>query len=324
MVVPGNGAGRLVKMKKIFFAHYPTFIKKQGTIIGARPLCGWIRELKSNMRNTLLLIGLACLMSCGTSVKLTIPEVFKQQATMEHVKGARGNKMSFANFSTSRIRRGMHLRYPGWGGPAFIWENLLLNKVGIQKDESIVKEKAKFHYTLTDGKNQVEVFAHEKEVSKHLEYSLLNRSGFFSGYRQLQQYNYLFSAIISTGATQNSNNWVLQMTNIYDREEEGDINPFAHHKFGDDGLVTNGNDTIFIKPINTGKTVMSNGKEGQMPFNLKLLSGYELSTADGVIAIVDMIDRDIWFYNELDTTEKLHISAIATAIFARKVHDEKW
>jgi hypothetical protein len=37
-----------------------------------------------------------------------------------------------------------------------------------------------------------------------------------------------------------------------------------------------------------------------------------------------MIDRNIWFYNELDSTEKLTIGAIATAIFARRVHDEKW
>lgn len=275
------------------------------------------------MKNTVLFIGLACLTSCGASIKLSIPEAFKQQATMEHVNGARGNKMSFANFSTSRIRRGVHLIYPGGGGgPSFFWENLALNQLGIQKGESTVKEKAKFRYTLTDGKNQVQVYASEKAVTVHLEYKMLHREGFLSSYGELQQYNYLFSAIITTGTTPNSKSWELQMTNIYDRKAENDKNPFAHHKFGDNGLVTNGSDTIFIKPINTQTTVLSNGKEGRMPF--KLLSGYELSTADGVIAILDMIDRDIWFYNELDAAEKLNISAIATAIFARKVHDEKW
>jgi hypothetical protein len=274
------------------------------------------------MKNTVLFIGLACLMSCGASIKLSIPEAFKQQATMEHVNGARGNKMSFADFRTSRIRRGVHLIYPGGGGPSFFWENLALNRLGIQKDESTVKERAKFRYILSDGKNQVQVYASEKAVTVHLEYKMLHREGFLSSYEQLQQYNYLFSAIITTGTTHNSKSWELQMTNIYDRKAENDKNPFAHHKFGDNGLVTNGSDTIFIKPINTQTTVLSNGKEGRMPF--KLLSGYELSTPDGVIAILDMIDRDIWFYNELDATEKLNISAIATAIFARKVHDEKW
>jgi hypothetical protein len=54
------------------------------------------------------------------------------------------------------------------------------------------------------------------------------------------------------------------------------------------------------------------------------MSGYELSTSGGVIAIVDMIDRNVWFYNELDPAEKLNVAAIATAILARKVHDVKW
>lgn len=216
----------------------------------------------------------------------------------------------------------MHLTYPGGGGPSFFWENLVLNRLGVQKDESTMKEKAKFRYTLSDGKNQVMVFAHEQAVTTHLEYQMLRREGFLSSYEQLQRYNYLFSAIISNNSTPNSKDWVLQMTNIYDREAEQDTNPFAHHKLGDNGLATNGTDTIFIKPVSIEKTVLPNGKEGVMPF--KLLSGYELSTPDGVIAIVDMIDRNIWFYNELNAAEKLNISAIATAIFARKVHDEKW
>ena len=274
------------------------------------------------MKSTVLFIGWACLMSCNaSSLKLTIPDAFKQQATMEHVDGSRGNKMSFANFSTSRIRRGAHVTYPGgWGGPSFFWENVALSQIGLQKDESTVKEKAKFHYTLTDGRNRVEVYAREKSVTTHLEYKMLHREGFLSSYEQLQQYNYLFSAVISTDPTQNDKNWVLQMTNIYDRKAENDKNPFAHHTWGDNGLATNGTDSIFIKPIKIEKSVSANGVERQIPF--AILSGYELSTPDGVIAIVDLLNRNIWFYNELDAAEKLNISAIATAIFARKVHGE--
>lgn len=88
------------------------------------------------MRNTLLMIFAAFLAGACTSIKLTIPETFKQQATMQHVEGARGNKMTFAGFSTSRIKRGMQTRDEGWGRGFFL-ENLLLNQIGIQKDETI-------------------------------------------------------------------------------------------------------------------------------------------------------------------------------------------
>jgi hypothetical protein len=277
------------------------------------------------MRNTVLIIGLAGLMSSCTSIKLAIPDKFKEQATMQHVKGARGNKMSFANFSTSKIKRGVHTLSPVWSwerGGGFLLENMLLNQIGIQKNEPTTQEKTKFRYTLSDGRNKVEVYAHEKEMIKKTEYELINRTSILNGFEVLQAYKYIFSAIISTDTTQRSKTWELLMTNMYDRKAENDKNPFTFIKPDDNGLATNGIDTIFIKSLSIKKTALSNGKTGQLPF--KLLSGYELSTSDGVIAIVDLIDRNIWFYNELGATEKLNISAIATAIFARKVHDVKW
>jgi len=276
----------------------------------------------NKMKNSVLLIGIVCLASCGTSIKMTIPDAFKQQATMEHVDGARGNKMSFANVSTSKIKRGMHLSYPGWGGRAFFWDNLILmNYFGIQKSETVRKEKDKFRYSMTDGRNTVEVFADERELTKELGYETLNRGSILDGFAQLQQYKYVFSATISADTAQDIKTWTMVMTNMYDRAPN-DKNPFAYRKLGDNGLATNGVDTIFIKPIKIEKTELSDGRVKQLPF--KLLSGYELSNNDGVIAIIDMIDRNIWFYNELDSTEKLTIGAIATAMFARRVHDEKW
>jgi len=275
------------------------------------------------MKNRVSLISLVCLASCGTSIKMTIPEAFKQQAYVEHVDGARGNKMSFANISTSRIKRGMHLSYPGWGGRAFFWDNLvLMNFFGIQKSETVRKEKAKFRYSMTDGRNNVEIFADERELTKELGFEALSGRSILDGFAQLQQYKYVFSAVISADTAQDIKTWTLVMTNMYDREAEHDKNPFAYRKQGDNGMATNGVDTIFIKPVSIKKTQLSDGRIKEMPF--KLLSGYELSTGDGVIAIIDMIDRNIWFYNELESTEKLTIGAIATAIFARRVHDEKW
>jgi len=273
------------------------------------------------MKNSLLMICAAFLVSCGTSIKLTIPETFKQQATMQHVEGARGNKMRFTNFSTSRIKRGMHTNTEGWGR-GFYLENLLLNQIGIQKDETVKREKAKFRYTLTNGQHNVEVYANELAVSDKIDYEAYNSTSLFNKVSQLQQYYYVFSAIINTDTAQDGKSWELLMTNIYEKKLGKPVPPFAVIRPDYHGLATNGTDTIFIKAINIKKAQMSNGKEGVLPF--ELLSGYELSTNDGVIAIVDLIDRNIWFYNELEDAEKLNISGIATAIFARKVVDEKW
>jgi hypothetical protein len=273
------------------------------------------------MKTTVLVIAASCLMGCSTSLKLAVPQAFKEQATVEHVDGARGNKMSMANFTTSRIKRGAHVSYPGWGR-AFILENLVLHQIGLDKSGTVENEKAKFHYELTDGKSTAEIYAHEKAVTKKTEFSLLNNNSFFGSFEKLEQYNYIFSAMIYGGTKPTSKVWELMMTNVYDRKAENDKNLFAFIKAGDNGLATNGSDSIFIKPISTKTTETEGGKVRSMPF--KLLSGYELSTSGGVIAIVDLIDRNVWFYNELDAEEKFNVSAIATAILARRVHNEQW
>ncbi|MGN7824189.1 hypothetical protein HGH92_25400 [Chitinophaga varians] len=275
------------------------------------------------MKNAVLLFSGICLMGCGTSMKLAVPEKFKEQATMQHVTGARGNRMSFANFTTSKIKRGVHVSYPGWGPVhGFFWENLLLNQAGISKTETVENEKAKFRYAITDGHNTVEIFAHERQMTRKHEYETLDNRSILSGFEVLQEHRYIFSALISVDTTQESKNWELVMTNLYDRKAQHDNNPFAFIKQEDEGMATNGMDTIHIKPLSIKKTELSNGKTGQLLF--KMLSGYELSTKDGVIAIIDLIDRNVWFYNELSPAEKLNVSAITTALFARKVHDTKW
>jgi hypothetical protein len=263
----------------------------------------------------------ACLPGCTASIKLAVPDKFKEQATMDHVNGTKGNKMSSANFTTSKIKRGMHETSSDWGRNFFL-ENMLLNRMGIQKDETVKQEKGRFRYTLTDGKNPAEVYADEQQLTVGLEYEAFKSNSIFNKFGKLEQYTYIFSAIIRTNEAQESRNWELLMTNYYDPKTGNDKNSYTYFKQGAYGQATNGSDTIVIKPVIIKNTVLANGKPVQMPF--KILSGYELSIDDGVIAIIDMIGQNIWFYNELEPAEKLHVSAIATAIFARRVHDEKW
>ncbi|MDP4245752.1 MAG: hypothetical protein Q8932_07890, partial [Bacteroidota bacterium] len=265
--------------------------------------------------------GLACLAGCGGSIKLTIPEKFKEQATMDHVNGAKGKKMSCAHFTTSKIKRGMRESSSDPGRDFFL-ENVLLNRLGVRKDETVTEEKGRFRYTLAAGENHAEIQAEERQLTVGLEYQAFKSASLFNKVGKLEQYTYLFSAIIATDEAPESRNWELLMTNYYDRNAGNDKNSFTYFKQGAYGLATNGKDTIIIKPLIINNTVTANGKTAQIPF--KILSGYELSIDEGVIAIVDMIGQNIWFYNELEPTDKLHVSAIATALFARRVHDEKW
>ncbi len=273
------------------------------------------------MKNAAILICGILLVSCGNSIKLAVPAVFKEQATMLHVSGARGNRMSLGNYKSSKIKRGIHLSYPGWGRGFFL-ENLFLSEVGLQKTEHVQKEKAQFRYSITDGKNNLDIFGKEREITRSIEYKILNAPSIFNSINRIQDHQYIFSAVIQTDAAQGGKTWELIMSNVYDRKKDTSKSLFTVIRPEDDGMATNQKDTIFIRSISLKNTESANGKQGRLP--VKILSGYELSTPDGVIAVIDAIDRNIWFYNELSDADKLLVAGIGTAIFARKVNDTKW
>jgi hypothetical protein len=274
------------------------------------------------MKNIALLLFSITLVSCHTTTRLAIPTVFKEQASMLHVSGSRGNKMSFGNYSSSKIKRKIHVTSPGWGRVFFL-ENLYLNKFGLQKNEHVEKEKAGFNYTLSDGKNNVEIFGKERKITRSTEYKLLNTKSINNSFRLNEDYNYIFSAVIATDSLQGGKNWELIMSNINNgKKEMPKLFLLTAVEPDDYGLATNGKDTIFIKPVSTKSIESANGKAGRMP--IKMLSGYELNTKDGTIAIIDSIDQNIWFYNELNDADKLMVAAITSALFARRVNDTKW
>lgn len=273
------------------------------------------------MKLSIYLLGLLFFISCNSITKLSVPTVFKEQATEQHVNGSKKNKMTLGSYSTSKIKRGWHVSYPGWGRGFFL-ENLLLNQFGILKNEIIQNEKDKFRFSVTDGKSIAHVFGKEHELTKELQYKLGSGKGLLENFTQLQEYRYIFSALIATDTLSGLDSWELLMTNIYDRKKEKDTKLFTIVRKDDDGLATNGKDTIFIKPVTLKNTEGKNGKQGKL--FVKMLGGYELSTSDGVIAIIDIIGHNVWFYNELEAYDRLVISAISTALFARRVNNQSW
>jgi hypothetical protein len=267
------------------------------------------------MRIILILFISLSLFSCSRSVmKLSVPTVFKEQASSVHVKGARKNKMSFGEFTSSKIERGMHVHSSRSSGD-FFPENLLLRHLGASIEESESSERARFRFSLSNGSTALRVLAKERAYSYSIDYNI--QKAVLPGIEQLQEYSYIFSAVITSDSLAGSKAWSLIMTNVYNRDRDPEKKLFPLVKPDDNGLASNGEDTIFIKGIALKKVERRDGSMASFP--IKMLGGYELSTTDGVVAIVDIIDKNIWFYNELGPRDKLLISTIATAIFARRV-----
>lgn len=269
------------------------------------------------------LLSVIALASCSSSnsLRLAVPEVFKEQATMLHIDGARKRQITMGQFTSTKIKRGAQVSYPGWSRGFFL-ENLALNQFGVQKNETVVKEKTKFRFALSDGKTNAEVFAKENELTRSVSYKLGNGKGLFNNFEQLQDYQYVFSAMISLDTSVTGKQWELMMSNIYNRKETPKKGLFTMLKQDDNGLATNGHDTLFIKGIAVKETESPSGKKGKLL--VEMLSGYEVSNSEGVVAVIDLIGKNVWFYNELGDRDRLVIASISTAIFARRVKDAAW
>ncbi|MBS1566969.1 MAG: hypothetical protein JST39_21485, partial [Bacteroidetes bacterium] len=144
-----------------------------------------------------------------TPIKLSVPTAFKEQATEFHVNGARKNRMSFGEYKTSRIRRGMHVLSSG-SYRDFSMENILLNSVGLDKEELVSEERAKFRYKLSAGEDQLEVWGREESTKNSIAVSL-GRSPSSFGYERPVSYDYIFSSVIKTDTAAGAPRWELVM-----------------------------------------------------------------------------------------------------------------
>jgi hypothetical protein len=257
------------------------------------------------------------LASCNQQIRLAIPTAFSEQATMTPVKGDNWKHILINGYSISKIKRPVQW-FPGstTKKSEISRENLLLNQVGIDKSKVTEKSKEKFRFSISSGKGIIHVQAMERVENTDFSYQRNKRgNGSFTRYSILQEYSYTFWAKFTIDSSEKVKNWELLMTNMYDRKQDKSQGLLMGIKPDDNGLATNGSDTIFIKGLAINKTVSPDGKERVWP--REMFGGYELSTHDGVVAVIDVIGKGIWFYNELEAHDRLMISAIATAIFAR-------
>jgi hypothetical protein len=274
------------------------------------------------MTTKTIIAALLLLTSC-TAAKLSVPAAFSSRATRLPVKGLNGwtinQKLSFGPYQTSTIKRGWDfsssLQYTKFGRSP---EEVLLKVFNIDTDKKRLSQRNKFHYTLQEGNLVSEIYATEDFSERQLVYK--SNNPFLGEASKTSKYSYAFTAAIvpPTGAKQEP--WSLVIINKYEAAKDTARRLFDRPFVEEEGYATDGKETIAIRPLRIDSVTTKSGKETKV-FGGKLLSGYELQWDGGVVGIIDILDNNVWLYNDLEASEKLLLSSIASAILLKRMQD---
>ncbi|ANE49745.1 hypothetical protein [Flavisolibacter tropicus] len=267
-------------------------------------------------------VFLIALSSC-TAVKLSVPEQFSSQATKMHVKGLQGwqinQQLNFGPFQTSKIKRGWDFTH-GMQHTKFNLkpEEMVLNVLNVDVDKRTINQKNKFQYSIQDGNLVAEVYAMDKFSEKQLVYK--SNNPYIGSASKTNKYEYAFTAAILPLTAQNSEPWSLVLINKYDIAKDTAIKLFDKPYVEEEGYATNGKENIAIRPLHIDKVTTKSGKDTKV-IGGKMLSGYELQWDGGVVAVIDILDNNIWLANNLEAHDKLLLSSISSAIMLKRMQD---
>ncbi|MBD0378217.1 MAG: hypothetical protein ICV51_21640 [Flavisolibacter sp.] len=269
------------------------------------------------------LFCLVIVFSSCTTAKLSVPQEFSSQATRMPVKGLNGwminQQLSFGNYQTSKIKR-------GWDFSSSIHytkfrtspEEQILRVFNIDTNKKSLLQKNKFHYSIEDGNLIAEIYATEKFTEKQLVYK--SNNPWLGDASKTKKYEYAFTAAILPIIAQKSDPWSLVLINKYDADRDTARKLFDRPYVEEEGYATNGKESIAIRPLRIDQVTTKSGKETKIRGG-KMLSGYELQLDRGVVAIIDILDNSIWLYNNLEPSDKLILSSIASAILLKRMQD---
>lgn len=283
-------------------------------------------KIKNSIRFSFpfLLCAITVITGCSSSMKiaLDVPEKFSEQATRHPVEGAKGSgfagaksKLRFAGYYADDVKRGWAFSKSARDKTSFAeaMEQTVLINFGIDKSKVTSSQKDKYQFTLNEEKNSALVFCQEQTTSNSTRIST-RRTGEINTMNR-QRYN--FAATIFPSGINPSAGWLLELG--YDMDTPGGMLATVIREGlpVEKGFITNKTDTIMVRPVFVKKTKnYKTGKTGNFP--LALLGGYEFRIGDGVAAIVDVINDNIWFYNGLEGEYRLVIAAAASAILLRR------
>lgn len=267
-----------------------------------------------------LLTALVILTSCSTP-KLAIPEQFSSVSEKMHIKGLNGwminQKLTFGTYKTSKVKRGWNTKTTRQDKNSDITsEERIMKLFNVTNTNTTSNQKQKYQYSIEDGKQVAEVFCSERMTSEELQVFTNNR--WLGDFSQTKNYQYSFTAAILPMSVKEEP-WQLVVYNNYDKKKDTARKWFDLPYVEEEGMATNGKDTIQIKPLRVKNITSKDGKERQFP--VKILGGYELRLDDGVIGVIDSMGHALWIYKELDEPTKLIVASICSALMLRKIQD---
>lgn len=268
------------------------------------------------------LIAAVVVTSC-TSVKVAVPEQFSKGATKMPVKGLNGwmvnQQLSFGGYQTSKIKRGWDFQSSvQWTKFRVSPEEMILKVFAIDTDRRNLSQRNQFQYTIQEGDNLAEIYATEKFKEQQLVYK--SNNPYIGEASATKNYEYAFTAAILPLTGADKAPWSLVFINRYDRAKDTARRLFDKPYVEEEGYATNGTETIAIRPLRLEKMTTKSGKDTKVVGG-PVLTGYELQWDGGVVAVVDIMDNNIWLYNDLEPSEKLLLSSIASAIMLKRMQD---
>jgi hypothetical protein len=239
------------------------------------------------------------------------------------VKGLNGwmvnQKLSFGIYETSAVKRGWDFtssfRYPRINLRP---DEALLRVLDIDISNNSLKQRNRFQYTIEDGKQWMEVYATEKFSEKQLVYK--SNNPWIGNASKTKKYEYAFTAAIIPQTAAYKTPWSLVLVNSYDVSRDTAKKIFDRPYVEEEGYVTDGNETIAIRPLRIEKVTGKNGKEIKVAGG-SLLGGYELSSNNQAQVVIDILNNNISISNDISDARKLLLSAIASSIMLKRMQD---
>jgi hypothetical protein len=270
----------------------------------------------------ILIAGITLTTFSCTTIKLAVPAQFSSQATSMHVKGLNGwtlhQQLSFGSYNTSAVKRGWNTSSGKEDKTASITtEDRLLKVFNIDRSNITVNQKNKFQFTVADGNQVAEIYCLEKLTKEQLVTKSNNK--WLGDTYDTKNYQYSFTAAILPLKVKDDAPWQLVLYNNYDEKKDTARHLFDMPYVEEEGYVTNGKETVTIKPLRVQQFTTKDGREAKFP--VKMMSGYELRIEDGVVGIIDSFDNNIWMYNDLDADTKLLLAAVSSALMLRKIQE---
>lgn len=263
-----------------------------------------------------------CLTSCTiVQLQIAVPEKFKDQADSLPIKvaglGQTKKPVSFGTFTTSRIKRGWNFKTSRYNSNSFVTtEDRILRTFNIQRSDFLTTQKHRFQFVIRDEQRAASVYAMEHEVREGTQ--LLRNSRWLSELNQEKNIQYSFSAVILPQSATQQEPWIFNMYSGFDWTQRKKL--FELNELKEEGMLTKGRDTIFIKTIKTDKINTDKGTQHSIPFALPL--AYEMRIDDSVCAIIDPMGRILWLYRELDDELKFALAAVTSALLTRRIQNK--